>query len=399
MLAKFPEGHHRNRTELGLQTSLGAALIAARGFAAPETGQAYARARELSRQQGDGPQQMPALFGRWIYHIARAELDQALAEAAEMLRLAQAQDDTGLMLIAWRALANTEFFTGDLGAARSHAEQALASYDPRRHGGLASLYSADPGVLCGYFLAHSLLRLGYPEQGRAKAQQALGRARELAHGVTLAHALHHDCLFHQLNRDSLAMREQSAALITFASEHDLPFWQALGRIFHGWALAESGRLEAGSALAAGRACRLPGDQRPALSALCAGAARRPPAPGRRARGGPRRARGGEDRDRRDRGSRLRAPGASDRGSAAADRPGARCGRRRALLSRGDDRRARPGRTACPSCAQRSSSRRCGAIRAAAAKPTICVAPLYTWFSEGLASADLREAAALLDQLA
>jgi len=28
-----------------------------------------------------------------------------------------------------------------------------------------------------------------------------------------------------------------------------------------------------------------------------------------------------------------------------------------------------------------------------------VAPLYTWFSEGFATADLREAAALLDELA
>ena len=64
MLAKFPEGLHRNRTELGLQTSLGAALIAARGFAAPETGRAYERAWQLCRQQGAGPQQMPALFGR-----------------------------------------------------------------------------------------------------------------------------------------------------------------------------------------------------------------------------------------------------------------------------------------------------------------------------------------------
>ena len=46
ILARFPESRHRDKTELGLQTSLGGALIAARGFAAPETGRAFARAWE-----------------------------------------------------------------------------------------------------------------------------------------------------------------------------------------------------------------------------------------------------------------------------------------------------------------------------------------------------------------
>ena len=52
VLAKFPESRHRNRTELGLQTSLGAALIAARSFAAPETGRAYERAWQLCQRAG-----------------------------------------------------------------------------------------------------------------------------------------------------------------------------------------------------------------------------------------------------------------------------------------------------------------------------------------------------------
>ncbi|HSA79697.1 MAG TPA: AAA family ATPase, partial [Geminicoccaceae bacterium] len=81
VLAKFPEGPHRNRTELGLQTSLGGALIAARSFAAPETGRAFERAWQLCRDQDAGAEQMPALFGRWIHLVARAELDAGLEVA------------------------------------------------------------------------------------------------------------------------------------------------------------------------------------------------------------------------------------------------------------------------------------------------------------------------------
>ena len=103
-------------------------------------------------------------------------------------------------------------------------------------------------MLCGYFLAHSLLRLGHPEQARDAAGRALARAREQGHAVTLANALHHDCLFHQLAREPAIVRDQAQALITFATEHALPFWQALGRIFHGWALAGSGQQSRGIAL-------------------------------------------------------------------------------------------------------------------------------------------------------
>ena len=43
ILAKLPEGRPRDQTELALHASLANALLAARGFAAFETGAAYAR--------------------------------------------------------------------------------------------------------------------------------------------------------------------------------------------------------------------------------------------------------------------------------------------------------------------------------------------------------------------
>ena len=49
-LARLPDGPERQRHELGLQLALGQASIAARGFAAPETGRAYTRARDLCRE-------------------------------------------------------------------------------------------------------------------------------------------------------------------------------------------------------------------------------------------------------------------------------------------------------------------------------------------------------------
>ena len=76
LLERFPASPHRSRTELGLQTTLGAALIAARGFAAQEVGDAYARAQQLCQEIGDDTRCFPALFGRWIFLTARAEIER-----------------------------------------------------------------------------------------------------------------------------------------------------------------------------------------------------------------------------------------------------------------------------------------------------------------------------------
>ena len=126
-------------------------------------------------------------------------------------------------LIAGRALANTWFFLGDLDAARRYAQEVIEAYDPAQHAGLGRLYSADVYVMCAFFLAHSLLLFGYPEQARPWRRAGLDRAREIADVVTVAHALHHTCLFEHFDRQSLALRAAAEELIACATEHSLPF--------------------------------------------------------------------------------------------------------------------------------------------------------------------------------
>jgi class 3 adenylate cyclase/predicted ATPase len=244
-LRRCPPSRHRDRAELRLQITLGQASIAARSFAAPETGDAFGRARQLALELGEPAALFPPLFGSWIFHIARAEVEAGLGLANEMLQIAEAQKDATLLLVAYRAMANTYFFIGDLGATRRYAEQAMVRYDPPVHRRLASQYSADPNVLCGFFLAHALLRMGFPDRARLHAEQALAHARALGHLVTLAHALHHACLWHQLAREPLLVRQHADELIVLTSEHGLPFWLATAQIFSGWAQSQSGSSDDG----------------------------------------------------------------------------------------------------------------------------------------------------------
>ena len=70
---RLPDTPERTQQELVLQTTLGPALMAAKGFAAPEVLQAYARAQELCQQVGETPQIFPVLFGLYYFHLMRAE--------------------------------------------------------------------------------------------------------------------------------------------------------------------------------------------------------------------------------------------------------------------------------------------------------------------------------------
>ena len=64
--ARYPE---RTQHELDFQTTLGPALMATKGYAAPEVAQAYTRARELCQQVGETPQLFPVLWGLWTFYL------------------------------------------------------------------------------------------------------------------------------------------------------------------------------------------------------------------------------------------------------------------------------------------------------------------------------------------
>ena len=78
-LALLPDTPERQRQELEFQSALGAVLMAAKGFAAPEMGHAYARARELWEQLGSPSEFLRIPFGQSLYHVFRGELDLAHA--------------------------------------------------------------------------------------------------------------------------------------------------------------------------------------------------------------------------------------------------------------------------------------------------------------------------------
>ena len=189
VLQMLPDTPARLQQELALQTTLGPALIATKGYGAPEVAQAYTRARELCQQMGETPDVFPVLRGLWVFHEARAELQVARELAEQLLVLAQRLQDPVHLIEAYRALGNTLFWLGEFAPARGHLEQGIALYDFQQHRALAFLYGTDPAVMCLSYAAWALWLLGYPDQARRRSAEALTLAQELSHSPSLAVAL------------------------------------------------------------------------------------------------------------------------------------------------------------------------------------------------------------------
>src|SRR4029453_9781230 len=98
LLKTLPDTAARARQELTLHLSLGASLMATKGYAAAEVEHTYTRAQELCLQVGEPLQVAQALFGLSVLSEVRGTLTAALTLGEQFLTVAQRQQDSTLSL-------------------------------------------------------------------------------------------------------------------------------------------------------------------------------------------------------------------------------------------------------------------------------------------------------------
>ena len=247
LLDGLTDPSRRDRKEIDLQIGLGSAFMAARGLASPEMGRAYARAHELCRRTGDTSGLVPALRGVWTFHLNRAELTAATEAAEDLLRCTKDQGDATAEWIGRRSVAVIRTFLGEFTAARAQFEEAARLY-PSRRNSIDAQFKVETGgtVYPPGVLSWVLLLQGHPDQALVDGREVVAAVRELNQLYALAIVLHQNCLLHQLLRDRRTVEERSAELIALTAEQGFAHWLATGTIFRGWCMAISGELEAGA---------------------------------------------------------------------------------------------------------------------------------------------------------
>lgn len=248
LLETCPASRERARQELTLQSMLGSALVAIRGYGAAEVVQAYSRARELCHEAEATEALFPVLFGLWLFYIGRADHHTARELAQEVDGLARAAGDEALLLYSRTSLGVSALYLGEFEQARSHLEQGIALYDRQRHAGLAVRFGGlDAGVTLGALNGWALWMLGYADQALERGDEALVLARDLPHIYTRARSLNWDSQLHQFRREHRIVAERADETVELAAEHGFALVQAQTPVMRGWAIAADGRSEEGVA--------------------------------------------------------------------------------------------------------------------------------------------------------
>ena len=247
LIESLPVSVERSRRELGLCCMIGAPLLVTRGFAAPETEHAYSRASELCQELENSPEQFGAVYGLWGFALMKTQLSRARGLAAELFRMAQASDDPDLLLPAHRAMGDTSFWLGNLIAARTHLEQAVAFYRPEHHAREVFRSGQDQGVISSALSAWAVWLLGYPDTALTRMEETLALARRLSHAHTIAMTYQNFTMTHQFRGEVAAVLEKAEAQLALSREGRFPLWLAGAAFMRGWALSQQGHPEEGIA--------------------------------------------------------------------------------------------------------------------------------------------------------
>lgn len=244
-LKQQPETPQTLARELGFQVFIAIPLTLTRGWAAPEVGQAYLRARDICRTLGESPQLFLALSGIFTYYLVRGQFDKA-AEMAEInLKVAVEAQDEGLIVEAAQDQGAILLYSGDMHSAIPHFVKVKELYVPEKHHPHIYTFGKDP--LAVALQHHSIVNwsIGYPDRALAFSDEALALLEQWPHPFSKAWVLASRCVTLHMRGEIEAMQNTAQQLIPLAAKHGFPNWLAQGFIYLGWTLARQGQTEQG----------------------------------------------------------------------------------------------------------------------------------------------------------
>ncbi len=249
LVASLGDDVPQRRRVLELQTVIGPACIGGYGYGAAETGVEYERALALLHRIGDSPLWMPVYYGNWAVRYVRANHQDALRVAEEMVERARGQDDDAATLVAYRVLGTTQSMLGRTAEALLNIERAWQLYDPARHRALTSMVGQDPGAAALIYKAICLGYSGALDEATRTAESAVALARESRHPLTIAYTFGHANLLWSVLADlprATAINDENLA---YSEVNGIRIWQVFSLVWQAVVLEQSDRHQEALAVA------------------------------------------------------------------------------------------------------------------------------------------------------
>jgi len=204
-------------------------------------------ARPLAGQVEIEPAFLREFYKQTDVMTGQGAYQQALARSEQLMALARQSRDPLAMGLAHWALGSTHLVRGNCVLARQHLEAALALYR-QQPSAFPTVVGSDMEINCLSRLSLALCTLGYPRQALARGREAIALGRELSRpssqGVALAVA---GCGLPIYCRQRKAVGKHGAELLALSRDRDLVLFREWVEVALGWCQVEAGEFERGMA--------------------------------------------------------------------------------------------------------------------------------------------------------
>jgi class 3 adenylate cyclase/tetratricopeptide (TPR) repeat protein len=246
LLETLPATPARDAIELSLRTSLAPAVIAQRGWGHAQVGRTLEPAWRLAESLAHRAGYLPILNALWVHYMCMDRLDISLQWAQKILSTGDAVHDDSLEIVGHRAMSATYYWMGDFISARKHGDIVQSSYDFQRHSHIAQLTNSDPLTGEGIYRTQYLWILGYPDQAVVASDAKDQHARRRNHPFDLAFALTlgAQVFDFRCEPDELLRRTEEGERV--GREHGVALmWEVMAEISRSIVWLRSGRIDAG----------------------------------------------------------------------------------------------------------------------------------------------------------
>ncbi|MBV8186293.1 MAG: winged helix-turn-helix domain-containing protein [Alphaproteobacteria bacterium] len=231
------------RREMKLHAAFGASAFgasAATGLRAKAKA-SWKRALQLARTIGDVDHQLRALLGLWVL-----EYVNPMALAEQFCAIAVTPMDR---LVGKRMIGVTNHYLGNLAESRRYLEQAVADASAEYASAGIIRFQIDQRPAAMTFLARILWLQGYPEQAMRAAKRAVEQAEASGHGLSLCHALAIAACPVALWSGDLDLAQHYVELLRYhTTKNALSLWEAWSRCHQGMLAIQRGNISDGADL-------------------------------------------------------------------------------------------------------------------------------------------------------
>jgi tetratricopeptide (TPR) repeat protein len=218
----------RNKLELDLHLALGPCLMAT-GPTSTMAVATFARARELCNLLGDPPEYLQVLHWVTAVSFIRGELAEATDATVAYARLAETSKNRPALINAVRGLAVGFLFLGRVPDAQREAKRAVELFGVSNEEERLAARAAgqDPGAAGLSVLSWVLWILGQPDAAIVQIAAAQQRAETVQHPHTSAYVFYYASILYALRREPAIAHRLADRCLALSEEHGFQQWRGL----------------------------------------------------------------------------------------------------------------------------------------------------------------------------